>query len=255
MADLILPDPRMEMPELFEPGRKPVGSVVIDREHWAGKHCIRAFVPQASAHDLIDGPMTGTIGASIGVKNTGRGGNPVALFDGTPGNKFVFANPIDPATELTVLMRVRRETGSTSRDGGLYSEMDNTNWVTNGVSVNFRANYSSGLLWAVGNKFSITENNTVPLGEWFDVSLTWVAGTEQNIFYNGIQQTFIGASTGPSASFSKSTRAARVGAYFDESSQRTLTGDVEYIYIFDKLFNADQRAILSRNPYQFLIPA
>jgi hypothetical protein len=33
MADLILPDPRMEMPELFEPGRKPVWPVVIDWRH------------------------------------------------------------------------------------------------------------------------------------------------------------------------------------------------------------------------------
>jgi len=29
MANLILPDPRMEMPELFEPGRKPIGHVVL----------------------------------------------------------------------------------------------------------------------------------------------------------------------------------------------------------------------------------
>jgi len=33
MANLILPDPRIEMPELLEPGRKPVGPVEIDWSH------------------------------------------------------------------------------------------------------------------------------------------------------------------------------------------------------------------------------
>jgi len=37
MANLILPDPRMEMPELLEPGRKPIGPVEVDRSNKMGR--------------------------------------------------------------------------------------------------------------------------------------------------------------------------------------------------------------------------
>jgi hypothetical protein len=37
MAGFFIPDPRFEMPSLFDPGRKPVGNVVIDPSHWMSK--------------------------------------------------------------------------------------------------------------------------------------------------------------------------------------------------------------------------
>jgi len=47
---LIIPDPRWEMPALLEPGRKPVGSVVIDWEHPLARGLIFFNMPGNGPH-------------------------------------------------------------------------------------------------------------------------------------------------------------------------------------------------------------
>ena len=46
-----IPDPRFEAPELFEPGRKPVGNVVIDWSHQLAKHITHIFMPTPNFRD------------------------------------------------------------------------------------------------------------------------------------------------------------------------------------------------------------
>lgn len=55
MADLVLLDARMEMPELFIPAQKPYGNVIIDWSHPMSYQLQHAFLPPFSRHDLVTG--------------------------------------------------------------------------------------------------------------------------------------------------------------------------------------------------------
>jgi hypothetical protein len=54
MAGFFILDPRFEMPSLLEPGRKPVGPVVINWDHWASKGLVASYEFQANDQSVID---------------------------------------------------------------------------------------------------------------------------------------------------------------------------------------------------------
>ncbi|SEN43404.1 hypothetical protein [Nitrosomonas marina] len=52
MSDLLIPDSRLEIPQILFPRRKPVGvSVAVDRAHWFSKYLDHAYLPDNS--DLL----------------------------------------------------------------------------------------------------------------------------------------------------------------------------------------------------------
>jgi len=244
MADLILPDPRMEMPELFEPGRKPTGPVEIDWDHWAGKICRYAFIP-SNRRDIAKNDGVFTEGSIVSAS--------VAEFDNS--SKFQYSSPFDVLTEFTVIAKIRRDTQGFD---GLFSDKNAANWgSTPGISLNGLTSSSSGYSFVIGpstNALSVN-NATAPLRGWHTVAATYTAGATDGmkLYVNSAQ---IGART-PTSGYTASSQNLRIGTYYAEGSSWSWDGAVEYLMVFGRDLSADIGLMreISRHPHQFLIPA
>jgi len=241
MANLILPDPRMEMPELLEPGRKPIGPVSIDRDHWAGKYCRYAFIPVNTFADVIHGPLSiknGTPSVSAGV----------ATFD---ADVVEYDSPFPVYSAITILIKLRRT--NVAHHMGIFSDKNKTEWGSDvGVSLNLRAE-SSGALFKIGTSETVTTDTSVPIGDWFTLAAVSQPGEFNKIYINGTAAT-VNANQSWS-DYSQASTNVRIGTYFDEATNFCFDGDIEYIYLFESGFSADKIQALHRSPYQFLIPA
>lgn len=243
---LIIPEPRFEMPELFEPGRKPVGPAVVDRSHWAGKHAQRVILPgRGVVNDLVTGDTAISFGnAFVNSKQN-------AEYDsGGDKHQFGFVTPV--FSGITVMARVNRYADGIGNDMGVYSDMYQNNWTSNGVSINMRPT-SSGFLFAAGTAYSYVDDTSIPIRTWINICGTW-AGGEPLLYLNGELKTRTAGTS--AASYSASTGGnARIGTYYDESTSRTLNGEIEYVFVFNKAFRAEDIRKIIAAPYQFLIPA
>jgi len=249
MANLILPDPRMEMPELLEPGRKPIGPVSIDRDHWAGKHAQRVILPRAGqvielvTNDILTPSGTALVNSKQNAEFDDNGDN----------DKFQLHSKTPVFNQITVLAKVKRRAAGGGEDMGIYSDMYIGNWVSSGISLNLR-NASSGILFAVGNSQVFTNSTDVAINTWMHVCGTWSVNTMPKTYLNGIE--LFSGSSGSGGAYAISTGGdARIGTYYNEAADRTLDGEIEYVYVFDVAFTAEQQREIIRDPYQFLIPA
>ena len=245
-AGFHVPDSRFEMSELLIPGRKPVGEVAVDWEHKWGQHCIRAFVPaRGVALDLLDGILTPASNAYV----SGEG---FAEFDGF-NDKYTYSDSTPVENEITILCKVRRHTKTVN--DGIYSDKDASVWATlQGISLNFRPETSSAMLFYVGAAVIYTTTGShSTLGKFATVTASWKASTTQAIYVNDVEEAY--ASHTIASSYTKSTVATRLGTYYDGSSSRTLTGGIEYLFVLNKCLTQAEQAAFHRDPYQFLIPA
>ena len=239
---LIIPDPRWEMPALLEPGRKPVGNVVVDWEHPVGQHVIHAFVPQESISDLVDGPLVVSGNAVVEDR--------VGKFTGAAGDKITYPSATPVTTGLTILCRLKRTT--INDDMGIYSDVVKADWGDHGISINLR-DASAGAVFYVGTEFTYTDDTSVGVGEYYDLACIWSAGSRQEILINSIEASYVAQNI--ASSYTQSTTPARLGTYYDESAGRTFNGDMEYCFVIGMALSQEQARDVHSNPYQMLIPA
>jgi hypothetical protein len=90
MAGFFIPDPRFEMPQLFEPGRKPVGNVEIDWNHpMTRKLEAYLYAIPGGVIDLVSGrlmtkvnsPSTGIYNPHSGIATTTNGTDSYYLLE------------------------------------------------------------------------------------------------------------------------------------------------------------------------------
>lgn len=86
MGDVYIPDARMTMPELFYPGRKPVGNVKIDVSNQDAKHLIYYHV--SGRKDLVANKPNGLFGAADYERNE-------FIFDGIDSYTEMYVDPAD----------------------------------------------------------------------------------------------------------------------------------------------------------------
>lgn len=237
--------PKKFHPDFSRPGVKPTGNVEIDWSNPLARHLVRAYAPAQGFFDFVAGVLT----ANSGVTQQ----RAVTEFAGTTGNKVSYNSSIDSHTELTVIAKVRRDRYTGIYNGGIYSEKNVGNWSgTQGISINFRQNTTSGLLFKVGSTGLLIDEDYAPVGEFNTLVFSWRASSYQRIYVNGSLRA---SAASPAASFTKSTVAGRMGVYYDESASRTLDGAIDYLYVLNKALSASEIASLSRDPYQILRPA
>jgi len=237
MANLILPDPRMEMPELFEPGRKPVGPVEIDWSHPLARGLKAAYLFQRSETDapLVYEQRPDKNGTTVG-------------FDPAIGAKFTSAGYLilEPS--------------------GLYFDMPDFTVVSAGVFPTplyvsavysrWAASADSHLTVTTGRNLRFFSGSTRDSTDAFladtYTQLAWRRDGANCLFNidgvddSGGAQT-INANANASAQTTIGCNASNFGQQF--------AGNIYYLYVYSRALSERDLNDLYLSPYQFLIPA
>lgn len=263
MPNFIIPDPRFEMPELLE-CRKPTENVIVNRGHWAGKHCKFFYLPQLNTNmDLVSGAAT-TInngGPELVVNNgvlaagyTGIG------YAGSPSNLSAAFNVQLNTPEITLLMGSRPR-GASNDNGDYFGDPDcyfistrtagNTGWTygqqtavggspnpaKQQFTINGLAVYESSvtaLSGATMQRHGVTVKSNESIRYFADhdfIDSNVIGGFTTNGELVIGDQGPIGSTIAPLYSY------------------------IDFILLLDVALTDSQFIKLSKNPYQFLIPA
>ena len=247
MAQLILPDSRLEMPELLHPGRKPVGNVEVDWSHPLSRGLVRVFV---SPGEMVVGTTaygSGSWEPRLGgllTTDVGYGHDDLSL---TGHSKFtVFCiSQCKPEAASGFDVRIGGLNGENgSQYNSLLMDYYGTDWSGNhpdfhskmrvGASVDVRT-----LSFSVDDKYA-------PL------CFAWSGG-------DGYERLLAGNSyaeyTKSGDVWSNTEIGLVIGKDFNSSSYYSRDTIHHAIYIFNRALSESQLRDLQRNPYQFLVPA
>jgi hypothetical protein len=221
-----LPDPRLEMPELLVPGRRPMGEVEIDWQN-SMTFGLSGFWLLPNLKDLV----------------TGR----VAIVNGSP-TYYPDRINFNGSSEI--------DTGPYSQSLNYFTiiaEFDVTGSVTTTQMIMCTSgSQAAAIQYLNTNTPRVRAANKLVSGSSNNGRLT-VAGrynTDINtaqIYQNGsLAGSIANATTNPTS-----------GNLFigSQNGLNYFSGDVYYCMIYNRYLGADEIVDLYRNPYQFLIPA
>lgn len=245
MADLILPDPRMEIPELFEPGPTiPPGDYAINESDPYSRGLLHAIVGHQG--DLM------SPGAP---QYTSQSGREAGKFVGN-GDHILFPSA-KKITDAGFTLAISYKPFNTTADNivcGTAQYIDGSNnagWA-------FRQNGANCELDAGNN--------------------TWSATSFNNVFTTNTRKTYIGTFEGQSSirrlyidgeSITKNNEVntvstlnpgATLGLFGNDgsgyfSTRNECEGEIDFLYVWDWLFSADDVQRITKNPRRLLIPA
>jgi len=245
MADLILPDPRFEMPELFEPGVKPFGDVIIDRSHWSGEHTNFAYIATDATNLANKNESLTYINNTF---TTVYKGEQVAAVNyyGNQDDYILSAKPYLPSSgDWTLTLKIHKKFNTTSEYiFGQYAASQA------GRSLLRYMSYGSGLYYYNGsfvNTFTFA-SGSVPYGESVTINLRR-KGNQWDMFLNGEKATV----TITNSQSTYQVETAFFGANGGIGDQ--LRGFGSLAKIDTIAFSDEQIQSLHKNPYRFLIPA
>jgi hypothetical protein len=255
MAGFFIPDQRFEMPELLEPGRKPVGPVVIDRNHYLSRGIVGCYIFNDGAHttDLAGNNHGVDVGDVIrGVKKNGKyvytlnqnGDDRIDLGSITSDNPLsgqatqemsVYAL-FEWSTEVAFPRIIDKSTSGNAAGG----------WAFYPDTGNQRMRFHvSGASVSYGNLGSMSVGQTYGLG----VS----AKSNDSDFYKD------GASivAGGNNSFTIPTTTARcaISQWNHATTNRHYSAPIYCVFGWDRKLSAAEHKSLHQDPYQMLIPA
>ena len=239
----------MREPNLWVPGKKPIGPVKIDWSHSLSANLINfwLFTPNNRSYDLtMQYPTTSPL-PDIGIVQA----EPAASFTAsTTDDEFDVSGVIDTSSGFTVLMRMNIPDFASGNyyifhGYGTDSATDKLSFL--GYSNDF-------IFWDYGQSVTGSGRANVSYldyyGKWTDVGLvsSGSANTRQAIFLNGAQVTQQFGSDAPSGDVNNLT----IGSL--PAGEEGVDGSISYIMFFNKMFTADNIIEIQRDPYQFLVP-
>ena len=249
MADLILPDPRFEMPELFVPGVKPYGRVVETDDRVIARYMMQ---PSHNVHSDLIG-LHGDFSIN-GTKDLEIGGTEQAffVFDGTVNNYLSETiNRFNPA-EGTFVHRIKRtfaDTIGTEQTSAFLGYRNGGNYIK------FKFDDNDDL-WHYYLIRSFTVNDItfaasiIPQNQWATVALRWgESSDEAAVFVDGkktVSTTGIGTYSGTPTTW-------RVGGG-DIVESRGWTGNISAHVYYNQCLSDAEMSVVSRNIYSSLIP-
>ena len=249
MANLILPDPRMEMPELLEPGRKPVGPVEVDRSHPLARGLTEVVLFHGLRDTLTNERYQLLASGAIDAQNfIGDGGDSVFYMGTNPshtGQISIAAGVITTATDLQHIV---------SADSQSNSRRD----------YQFRlSNQKLQFIPFVGGSTGVADGaTTVPQNKHFIAGCTFdknAATNNARVFLDGSldgQTTKAGALDADLSGVSIGNRVTNVNYTTENIDGFGLSGLITFVFIWgDRALTAAEHLEIARNPYQFLIPA
>lgn len=236
MADLILPDPRMEMPDLLVPGRKPVGDVVVrPSSPWACYSLLdghtnydllkkRRYVTEQSVQRVT------TAGLSSNLTRSGSDPRIDIPLDVSSGKiSVVIVGLYDIYSAVHTLL-------------GTYSTAD-------AGGVQFRIS-SAGKLELIKQSVSVIAQPSHPAittGEIFVAGLSFDNGVSYAMYLNGKK---IDSGSTVSCTLSELYLAFRHTADYEQWS-----GAAIGVMATDAALSAPMMIEATENPYRYLIPA
>lgn len=241
MSDLILPDRRIETEELLYPGRKPVGDVKIDWGHIAAKNLIRCllFKDDLSVIDLVTGQKLQHITPNPAVNITPKGS----------GLRY----GVDIGTTVDyIIIPLRSETHqsySVSWAGYVHGAAPARILMRDKTSIEGHV-----LFWNNNNTFDmrIGGANTINAGIWENDTYKSICITSSiysgNMFVGGKNILTSAASSSPINTY---WLLHANGLATDGGADAT---DL-ILNIWDAPLKAELALSITKNPYQFLIPA
>jgi hypothetical protein len=234
MADLILPDPRMEMPELFEPGRKPVGPVEIDWDHPLARGLLFA--------DIGGGDLATSAQPELLLGAARERGD--YAFDGTD-SKVDYGDlaQVDGLAKMTAMSSLINADGNNAGVFSKRSDTGNGSWQVWDFSGKVFARIYIG---GVAN--SATGTSTRPVGAAYTAGLWYDGATLRAIYNNGFE-----GSLSVSGTIDNTSDSVQLGWSFSDAY--SLSGSIQWAFVWNRALSSSEVALVHKNPYQFLIPA
>lgn len=254
MGKLWLPDSRLEMPELLEPGRKPVGNVKIDWTHPLAKR-LEEYCLFGDTYDSASGL---NVTSSLGVKKNGKSVDfsaPISYLRYSP-----FIPKIDEIGKISICTRLFLS--STADDQILIEK--SIDIFTDGWVLFFDAAGPNGArvfdfyVATSVNSSRASPSNSHSTG-WYDIVATFdsdlAAAARVKIYVNAVDETD-GIADGTGAANSGGVgHFLQCGMHSTVSDRRYFDGLMDYMAIFSRALSSQEALTISRSPYQFLIPA
>ena len=251
MAELILPDSRLETPSLFYPKRKPVGKVKIDWGHPLARGLTLCLLMQGNTViDLVTGRKATLFGNADWIPDG-------IHFDEV--NSYFTVPEVRFDSKFTISWNATPD----DNDGALYQYLLSTGAYGSANSINILLNEDSQ--GADAGKLSIVGDNGAdsailktallyPALSAKDCSFKANA-RDVELFTGGKSAGSInqwGGTTPPIAD--NTIKTLYVGARVDLNVDRMYGGSMRYVFIHDHDLADSKIQRLHANPYQFIIP-
>jgi len=242
MADLLLPDNKLEMPELFYPGRKPVGNVKLNKgsNHFMVKDLVFCLPTlQYPARELINEITPTNSGVDYNIGKQGI----EALYDYWADDHLIFNDvPNFEGNAHTVQFRVHMDTLADS--GSLIFNYNHQHW---GVSS------SLDKVWVAGQ--SISDQNHLggdgSIRDWFFVSNP--SDNTIKFYENGV---LLNTATG-AATLTAGPKDIWIGAWYNGNNSFSYDGGAIFCNAWSRALSISEMQLMTDDPYpsQVFIPA
>jgi hypothetical protein len=251
---VILPDPRLEAPGLFYPGRKPVQPVAIDRDHplAPNKYCflMNGTVPPKNLAQ--DHPPPSLILESTSTLTAVTTDEGLAHFFNRSSEENVAAyqlEPIGPMPSGWIQARVRFPNASGGAADNMFCHGD----YATGARIYFMQ-YFDSFQYRLGASSHGETDNVIFDNTWITLAISWSGGTCR-VWVDGVRTDTYLYSGAPGSD----ENYTQIGCFkADEPTyppQGGFEGDMQYMFVGTQYLTDNQAAQLMTDPYQFLVPA
>lgn len=238
---LVLPDPRLEAPELLIPNRMPFGKVALDKSNTLSKGLVLGYIfnPNNYGDRLED--LSGNGNDLINLTPTKK--SPKGhYFDLVERPETISENEIPTDGNITVVCRVSFDSWQT--DGSIVRRDDGVaTWVldiNNSTDLRFVRNGLTELAWPVTN---------LSLGRVYTIIATSAP------FDNRLEVDGIVVNSNADGSWNAwGTPTAPVYIGNEDGSLDEHEGHIELVYIYNRGMDRSESRLLGLNPYQIWIP-
>lgn len=254
----VIPDPRFEMPELFEPGRKPVGPVVIDWSHPLAKK-LETFLyfRDGNVVDLVSGRVATKVNnptsavykdhKGLGVKSSGS--NSYYVLTGLPTKTInVYSTGMAVASCFDSIASQSDKRPFSFSDGSDFCQIE------------CETSQHQGFMRADGDKVTTSGSGSNAVGSNYgvyqsDVNGTWGAAGRMSLFINGVHTQ--GATLLGTTQFNYNR--CSIGALYRGTGEAFFNGIVPFATIWSRELTVNEineyNLTKGGSVYSMLIPA
>ena len=240
MGKLWLPDPRMEMPELLEPGKKPIGNVVIKPETGV------KFSALGGRSSLSGEPVI--LGADASIIVTVKGKTYSVPTNKTTGVSLNYRMPAVSRYSAAILFRFNGVTSSNRRFN--FGQIQ-TGGTGKGTYYDWGFPYFGSAreaFWFVKNG-SAVEGPALTENQWYVMSVSYASGGTDGarLFIDGSLRA-----TGTVSGFTSSDYDAKIGYRWGSNNPNSV--DVAAVFLApDRVWSDAQHQKIAENLYSTLL--
>jgi len=258
-SDYVIPDARFEMPELFEPRRKPTGNVMIDPDHPLAANIGFLAYPDLTSKNLVDGLKN--IAESGATEVTSPQGKHLRL--GTLGDYQVYENNIYNfiKNDLTIVVDVALDATQ-----GVYAPLfcipsRKTGWSPPYMAMNFTRNGTGSQARFAYAAQGSTYYRDIPSysgyllfdEKYHQFTVTRIGG-EVKFYRDGNLYTTASAPINDIDFNEIAPINIGTRSYLSNNANENAAGNFRCVGVFNKGLTPDEVESIYQNQYQFLIP-